>query len=147
MREATQKLGISVVGPPLAPPILEVEHRRVIAIMAQEGVDALMVGSGPEHYTHRQLIVELAEKDRLPAIYAWREGVEIGGLLAYASNIAELYRHAADQIDQILGGAKPGEVPYELATKFELVINLRTAKALGLTIPASLLARADEVIE
>jgi putative ABC transport system substrate-binding protein len=84
---------------------------------------------------------------RLPTIYNFREYVEVGGLMSYGPNIPDLFRRAADYVDKILRGAKPGEIPVEQATKFDLVINLTTAKALGLTIPESFLLRADEVIE
>jgi putative ABC transport system substrate-binding protein len=106
-----------------------------------------MLSTTPEIHAHRRLIVELAEKGWLPAIYGWRTVVEVGGFMAYVPDSAEIWRHAANQIDQILRGTKPGDIPYELPTKFELFINLKTANALGLTIPPSLVARADEVIE
>ena len=93
------------------------------------------------------MIVELVEKSRLPAIYPWRDYVEAGGLMAYASDDRELWRRMADDVHQILNGAKPGDIPIYQPTKFDLVINLKAAKALGLTIPLILLATADEVIE
>ena len=93
------------------------------------------------------MIVELAEKSRLPAIYGYREYVEAGGLMAYGSDLGELMRRMADDVHQILNGTKPGDIPIYQSTKFELVINLKAAKALGLALPLSLLARADEVIE
>ncbi len=91
--------------------------------------------------------MDLAAKNRLPAVYPVREHVDAGGLMAYGPNVADLYRRAATYVDKILKGAKPGDLPVEQATKFELVINLKTAKALRLTIPQSLLSRADEVIQ
>jgi putative ABC transport system substrate-binding protein len=97
-------------------------------------------------YAERTRIAELAAQSRVPAIYSPREFAEAGGLMAYGINIHESFRRAATYVDKILKGAKPADLPIEQATKFELVINLKTAKALGLTIPPSLLGRADEVI-
>jgi putative tryptophan/tyrosine transport system substrate-binding protein len=93
------------------------------------------------------LIVELANKSRLPAMYPWRDYAEAGGLMAYGGDLGETGRRAADDVHEILNGAKAGDIPIYRPTKYELVINLKTAKALGLTIPPALLATADEVIE
>ncbi len=98
-------------------------------------------------FTHRTRIVKLAARSRLPAIYGFREFVDAGGLMSYAPNLADMYRRAATYVDKILKGAKPGDLPVEQPTKFELVVNLKTAKTLGLTIPQSILLRADQVIQ
>ena len=97
--------------------------------------------------TYRQRIAELAAAARLPAIYGYRDHVEAGGLISYGPKLEENFRRAATYVDKFLKGAKPADLPIEQPTQFELVINLKTAKALGLNIPPSLLARADEVIE
>jgi putative ABC transport system substrate-binding protein len=147
LKEASEKRGISLVGSPLDSPIAEAAYRRAFAAMAQEGADAVLVGDEPEHLQNRRLIVELAETGRLPAIYPWREAVESGGLMAYAFDALDMIRRIAGEIDQILRGTKPGDIPFYQASKFELVVNLKTTKTIGLRIPDSLLARADEVIE
>jgi putative tryptophan/tyrosine transport system substrate-binding protein len=109
---------------------------------------ALIVVGSPLFYVHRARLVELAAKHRIPTIYAQREFVVgSGGLMSYGADYHHLFQRAATYVDKILKGAKPGDLPIEQPTKFELVINLKTAKALGLTIPPSVLARADEVIQ
>jgi putative ABC transport system substrate-binding protein len=115
--------------------------------MEQDRADALMVIDDAGLFPYRQLIVELASKSRIPAIYAHRIFVEPGGLMTYSFDLAEMYRNVADQIDKILRGEKPGNIPVFQASRYELIINLKTAKALGLEMPAALVARADEVIE
>jgi putative tryptophan/tyrosine transport system substrate-binding protein len=147
LREAAQGVGISLVGAPLAAPFQEADYRRVLAAAVQEGSEALVVSDLVHNFANRRLIVQLAKEGRLPAIYPWRGAVETGGLMAYFFEATDLYRQVAAQLDLILKGAKPGEVPIWQPTRFLLSINLKAAKALGLTIPPSLLALADEVIE
>src|SRR5689334_8271691 len=106
-----------------------------------------MVSDIADHFPYRHLIVELAAKSRLPAIYGYREYAEAGGLMSYGADFGELFRHMADDVHEILNGAKPGDIPIYQATKFEFIINLKASKALGVTIQPLLLARADEVIE
>ena len=120
---------------------------RAFSDMTKARAGALTVRPAPMFISERRRLVDLAAKNRLPAVYAWREFVDAGGLMAYGPNLSDLYRRAATYVDKILKGAKPGDLPVEQPTKFELVINLKTAKALGLTIPPSVLARADAIIE
>jgi putative tryptophan/tyrosine transport system substrate-binding protein len=98
-------------------------------------------------FTHRGRLADLSVRHRLPSMYGFGEHAKAGGLMAYGVNLAEAYRQAAGYVDKLLRGANPADLPVEQPTKFELVINLKTAKALGLTIPQSLLGRADEVIQ
>jgi putative ABC transport system substrate-binding protein len=116
-----------------------------LATMGQPQPDALLVSAVSA--TQQIRIVEFAAKNRLPALYGFREAVDAGGLMSFGPEIPALWRGAANYVDKILKGTKPGDLPVEQPTKFELVINLKTAKALGLTIPASVLARADQVIQ
>ena len=120
---------------------------RAFSEMTRARAGALTVCGSAMFFIERRRLVDLAAKNRLPAVYPLREYVDAGGLMAYGPNLADLFRRAATYVDRILKGAKPGDLPVEQPTKFELVINLKTAKALGLTIPPSLLPRADQVIE
>ena len=115
--------------------------------MSAKGAGALVVLPTPIFGIERQRIADLAAKNRLPTLYPSRNYVEVGGLMSYGPNLADLHRHAASYVDKILKGAKPSDLPVEQPTKFEFVINLKTAKALGLTVPGTVLAGADEVIE
>ena len=116
--------------------------------MANKGhARALIVLSNPLTLASRALIGEIAVKRRLPTMYLYRAHVEAGGLISYGPDLPDMFRRCGVHVGRILGGAKAGELPLERPTKFEFVINLKTAKALGLTIPPSLLARADQVIE
>jgi putative ABC transport system substrate-binding protein len=118
-----------------------------LAINARHRPDAMVVFADPLTVSHRRQIIEHAMKFRLPTISELRVFAKAGGLISYGASIADLFRRAASHVDKILKGAKPADLPVEQPTKFELVINLKTAKALGLTIPPSLLGRADEVIQ
>ena len=109
--------------------------------------DALYVCTDALANAHRIRISTLALGARLPTMHGYKESVEAGGLMSYGANLTDLFRRAGDYVDKILRGAKPGDIPVEQPTKFDFIINLSTAKALGLTVPPSLLARADEVIE
>jgi len=115
--------------------------------MAKVRPDALIVTFGPATVTNRERIITLAAQNQLPAIYQSRVFIDAGGLMSYGLNACRHYRHAAAYVDKILKGAKPADLPVELPTTFELVINGKAAKALGLSIPPLLLARADEMIE
>jgi len=117
------------------------------AVMAREHAGALLVLTDSIFVGQRRKIVDLAARTRLPAIYYQREFVDAGGLASYGPSLSDTFRRAATGVDKILRGAKPADIPIEQPTKFELVINLKTAKALGLTIPPAVLARADEVIQ
>ncbi|HEX5913779.1 MAG TPA: ABC transporter substrate-binding protein [Rubrobacter sp.] len=123
------------------------EFDGAFAAMAKESVGALLVLSDAMLNSHRTRLADLAARSRLPAAYGVRESVEAGGLMSYGPSFLDFYRRAATYVDKILKGAKPAELPVEQPTKFELVVNLKTAKALGLALPPSLLARADQVIE
>jgi putative tryptophan/tyrosine transport system substrate-binding protein len=123
------------------------EFDSAFAAMTRERAGALYVVGDPVLSRHRKRLAELAAKSRLPAVYELKDHAEAGGLMAYGPSLLDMYRRAATYVDKILKGAKPADLPVEQPTKFELVINLKAAKALGLTIPQSLLARADEVIQ
>jgi putative ABC transport system substrate-binding protein len=123
------------------------EFERAFARLSNKGVKGVIFAADPSVIEHGAKIAELAQKARLPTAFQRRENVEAGGLLSYGPSLNELLRHTAFYVDRILKGAKPAELPVEQPTKFELVINLKTAKALGLELPATVLARADEVIE
>jgi ABC-type uncharacterized transport system substrate-binding protein len=120
---------------------------RAFSDITRARADALTVLGSAMFANERRRVVDLAAKNRLPGVYGFREYVDAGGLMAYGPNVADLFQRAAIYADKILKGAKPGDLPVEQPTKFELVINRKTAKALGLTIPPSVLGRADQVIE
>jgi putative ABC transport system substrate-binding protein len=140
---AGRELGIKVLPAEHTP----TDYNDAFAFIAREHPDAMVVGASAANVANRHLIVEFAAQTRLPAMYASREFVNAGGLICYGVELADLFRRAAGYVDKILRGANPSDLPVEQPTKFELVINLKTAKALGLDVPDKLLALADGVIE
>jgi len=143
VRTAAQALGVTLALAESTPR----QYTDAFTLISRSQAEALFVSRTPSAYADRALIADFATRTRLPSMFAWREAVELGGLMSYGVNQADHYRRAATFVDKILKGAKPADLPVEQPTKFELVINLMTAKALGLTVPPTLLARADEVIE
>jgi putative ABC transport system substrate-binding protein len=143
IKAGAQALGLTVFLAEHTP----TEYTGAFTLIRRERPDALFVAPSSENYARRRLIVDFATRNRLPNIHAFRESVEVGGLMSYGANVADLFRRAATYVDKILKGAKPADLPVEQPTKFELVINLKAAKALGLTIPPSVLGRADEVLQ
>jgi putative ABC transport system substrate-binding protein len=139
---AARTLGVQLVPVPVQGP-----KDFDSAVTTVRGTDGLLMLESPFFTTHRARLAELAAKSRVPAIYGQREYVAAGGLMSYGTDFQDLFRRAAPYVDKILKGAKPADLPVEQPTKFEFVINLKTAKALGLTIPPSLQLRADQVIE
>jgi putative ABC transport system substrate-binding protein len=123
------------------------ELEGAFAAVTKERANALVVFPDAVAFVHRTRILDLAAKHRLPAMYPYREFVEAGGLMAYGSSLVDLFRRAAPYVDKILKGAKPGDLPIEQTARFELAINMKTAKALGITFPQTILIRADQVIE
>jgi putative ABC transport system substrate-binding protein len=142
--EAAQVLGVQLLTIEIATPdrIAAAFEAAVVG-----GADGLCILPATMFYDHREQFAALAAKTRLPTIYPGRAGVLLGGLLSYGPQNVEVFRRAAVYVDKILKGAKPADLPVQQQTKFELVVNLQTAKVLGITIPPSILARADEVIE
>jgi putative ABC transport system substrate-binding protein len=144
VRIAGEALGVQ----PVMVPTRTVESfEEAFSTMSRDNVDAFLVVSAPLNISHRARLAELALKQRLPGMYGTKENVESGGLMSYSADLVDMCRRSAVYIDKILKGAKPADLPVEQASKYELVINLKTAKAIGLEIPPTLLARADEVIE
>jgi putative ABC transport system substrate-binding protein len=131
IRTAAQALGVMLVRAEYSPR----EYTGAFTLISRARAEALFVSVGPTAYADRALIVDFATRARLPSIFAFREAVKLGGLMSYGVNQPDNYRRAAGYVDKILKGAKPGELPIDQPTKFELVINLKTAKVLGLTIP------------
>jgi putative ABC transport system substrate-binding protein len=143
MQAATKQAGMALI----AEQINETDALPdAFASMRRQRAQVLIVQSNPFSNDNRARIVELAAKQRLPTMFEVRSGVDAGALISYGPELSAMYRRAAGYVDRILKGAKPADLPVEQPTTFELIVNLKTAKALGLTIPQSVLARADEVI-
>jgi len=147
VREVTRAAGVTLIAPSVDASRKETEYKRVLAMMLDQGAEAVMVSDDGQNNANFELIVEQIAQVRLPALYPLREAADAGGLMAYAIDFNELYRLMAGQIDQIFKGRKPADIPIYLPTKFQLVINLKTAKALSFSVPPLLVAGADEVIE
>jgi putative ABC transport system substrate-binding protein len=143
VRTAAQALGVTL----LLAEHTSHQYTDAFTRISRARADALFVGSSPTAYADRALIVDFATRARLPSALLWGEAVELGGLMSYGVNVANNFRRAATYVDKILKGAKPADLPVEQPTRFESLINLKTAKALGLTISQTLLLRADQVIE
>jgi ABC-type uncharacterized transport system substrate-binding protein len=141
---ATTNFGVEVIAVPVSD---SAEIEAAMANLRSQPNPGLVVLPDPKTNSYRKLIVELAARYRVPAIHALRTATVDGGLMSYGVDLPDLFRQAASYVDHILRGEKPANLPVQQPTKFELIINLKTAKALGLTVPPSLLARADEVIE
>jgi putative ABC transport system substrate-binding protein len=124
----------------------EKDFKRAFEEIEQARADGLVVSQNVMYVQHRKIIADLALRHRIPAIYGRSDFIDAGGLVSYGTSFPDLYRRAAVYVDKILKGAKPADLPVEQPTKFELVINLKTAKQIGLTIPPNVLARADRVI-
>ncbi|TXL70865.1 hypothetical protein FHP25_32620 [Vineibacter terrae] len=147
VREAASRLGVTLIATLLDDPVQPPAYRRAFATMPDLRIDTVLVAGSPENFFHRQFIVELATASRLPTINSFRDIAEVGGLMSYGIDTREQGRLIAGYIVRVLRGEKPADMPIRLMDRLELVINLKTAKALGLTIPPAILARADEVIE
>ena len=147
MRAACDAAGLAFVTSLIDLPSSDAAYREAVAQASRDGANAIMVGDNPGTLENRALVVNLIGTAGIPAMYSLPEFVDEGGLIAYSFDLVELNRRAASDIDAILRGANPGDIPYYQASKFELSVNLKTAKALGLTVPETLLASADKVIE
>lgn len=146
MSDAAQRLGVAVTAVPL-PVVNDAKLQDAFSGMVQQKIDAAIIDEGGSFLAQRAIIVALAEQHRLPVIYPYRDYVEQGGLLAFAPDLAEVAQRLASNVHQILNGTRAGDIPFYQPSKFQMILNLKTAKAIGLKVPAVLLLRADEVIE
>jgi len=144
LQQAAQQLGITLL--PQAAGV-EADIPKAFAAMRRDGAKALVVQASALSVTHRKLIADLAAQQHLPAIYDSKLAAEEGGLISYGPDYLEMYRRSAELVDKIFKGASPGEIPFEQPSKYEMVVNLKTARALGIRIPQSILLRADQVTE
>src|SRR5712664_277120 len=147
IRAAAETAGLSLAVSLLEFGTSEAGYRAAIESISRDGANAVMVVDSPETFQNGTLIAKLLGDAKLPAIFTFTESVEAGGLMAYSFAFIELYKRVGNNIDAILRGAKPGDIPIYQATKFELSLNLKTAKQLGLSVPPALVATADKVIE
>lgn len=143
VKDAAKRLGITLLHAEHAPP----SYDDAFALIAREKVQGLFVARNPWNFSNRRVVTEFAKDRRIPAVYPTREFAEVTGLICYGPSLIDLYRRAAGHVDKIIKGAKPGELPVEQPTKFELVINSKAATMLGLQIPPAMLALADEIID
>ena len=143
VRAAAQLLHLTLILAAYTP----TDYKDAFALIADSRIDALFVTAGSYQYANRELIVDFARKIRLPDFHVYGEAAKLGALMSYGADVPDQFRHAASYVDKILKGAKPADLPIDQTTKFELVINLKTVKAIGFAIPPTLLARADQVIE
>jgi putative ABC transport system substrate-binding protein len=144
MLESPQVYGPLIVAGEL---IDRAAYERTFDLMEKAGVDGLIVSEASEHFSYRQVIVDLAAKFRIPAVYPYREFVEVGGLMAYGIDLVDAFRRVAEMTGRVLKGAKPSDIPFDRQTKYDVVLNQKAATSLGLEFPPTLLTAADEVIE
>ena len=143
LRTAAQELGVAIFHAELTPS----NYAEAFPFIARNAGEAILASRNGAHFVNRRLVADILAARRLPGMFTWRDIAETGGLMSYAADYSDILGRAAGYVDRILKGAKPADLPVQQPTKYELVINLKTAKALGLDLPASVLARADEVIE
>ena len=147
LRDAAGRAGISIDAALVSTPVDQAAYEQVFEAMERDRVDGLIVNDAADHLAYRHLIADLAARYRLPAIYPYRDFVDVGGLLSYGFDLADLFHRLAVMTNEVLRGAKPGDIPYYQMTKFDLVLNRATARSLGLDFPPTLLATANDVIE